>query len=42
MTVGDFNQLLTKSNMLPLIIFSMIFGFCVAACGGEESPVASS
>lgn len=39
LTVGDFNQLLTKSNMLPLIIFSMIFGFCVAACGGEESPV---
>lgn len=39
LTVGDFNQLLTKSNMLPLIIFSIIFGFCVSACGGEESPM---
>lgn len=39
LTVSDFNQLLTKSNMLPLIIFAMIFGFCVAGCGGEESPV---
>lgn len=39
LTVSDFNQLLSKSNMLPLIIFAMIFGFCVSACGGEESPM---
>ena len=39
LTVSDFSQLLSKSNMLPLIIFSMIFGFCVSSCGGEESPM---
>lgn len=39
LTVSDFNQLLSKSNMLPLIIFSILFGFCVSACGGEESPM---
>ena len=38
-TVGDFSQLLSKSHMLPLIIFSIMFGFCVSACGGEESYV---
>lgn len=25
--------------MLPLIIFAIIIGFCVASCGGGESPV---
>ena len=25
--------------MLPLIIFAIIMGFCVASCGGENSPV---
>ena len=25
--------------MLPLIIFAMIFGFCVSSCGGDESPM---
>ena len=39
LTVSDFSQLLSKSNMLPLIIFAIIFGFCVSACGGEESPM---
>ena len=39
LTVSDFSQLLSKSNMLPLIIFAMIFGYCVSACGGEESAV---
>ena len=28
-TVGDFYQLLSKSNMFPLIIFSIIFGFAI-------------
>ena len=28
-TVGDFNLLLSKSSMLPLIIFTIIFGFAV-------------
>ena len=39
LTVSDFSELLSKSHMLPLIIFAIIFGFCVAACGGEESPM---
>ena len=39
LTVDDFSKLLSKSNMLPLIIFAIIFGFCVAACGGEDSPM---
>lgn len=39
LTVSDFSDLWDKSNMLPLIIFAIIFGFCVSACGGEESPM---
>lgn len=39
LTVSDFSELLDKSHMLPLIIFAMIFGFCVSACGGEESAM---
>lgn len=39
LTVSDFSQLLSRLNMLPLIIFSIIFGFCVSACGGDESPM---
>ena len=39
LTVSDFPELWTKSNMLPLIIFAIIFGFCVSACGGDETPM---
>ncbi len=39
LTVSGFPELLSKSRMLPLIIFAIIFGFCVSACGGEESPM---
>ena len=39
LTVSDFSDLWDKSNMLPLIIFAIIFGFCVSACGGEETPM---
>ena len=39
LTVSDFPELWSKSHMLPLIIFAIIIGFCVASCGGEESPV---
>lgn len=39
LTVDDFPKLLSKSNMLPLIVFAMIFGFCVSACGGGNSPM---
>ena len=41
LTVSDFSDLWDKSNMLPLIIFAIIFGFCVSACGGEEPLWAS-
>ena len=30
-TVGDFNLILSKSAMLPLIIFAMTFGYCVSS-----------
>lgn len=39
LTVSDFSMLMSKSHMLPLIIFAIIFGFCVAMCGGDESPM---
>lgn len=39
LTVSDFSELLSKSHMLPLIIFSMLFGFCVSSLSrdGEEN-----
>ena len=39
LTVSDFSDLWDKSNMLPLIIFAIIFGSCVSASGGDESPM---
>ena len=39
LTVSDFSALLSRQNMLPLIIFSIMFGFCISACGGKESAV---
>lgn len=39
LTVDDFSGLLSKDHMLPLIIFAILFGLCVSACGGDESPV---
>ena len=39
LTVSDFNGLFTKSNMLPLIIFSVLFGVAVSAVGGEDNIV---
>ncbi|MGN0267077.1 MAG: dicarboxylate/amino acid:cation symporter [Lachnospiraceae bacterium] len=38
LTVDDFSGLLSRKNMLPLIVFSIMTGIAVAACGGEESP----
>lgn len=38
-TVSDFSGLLSRRAMLPLIIFSIIFGFCVNLSGGAETPV---
>ena len=39
LTVSDFSMLLCKANMLPLIIFSCIFGFSVRLCGDEVKIV---
>ena len=33
-TVEDFSDLFSRRNMLPLIVFSVLFGFCVSAAGG--------
>lgn len=39
LTVSDFPALLSRSNMLPLIVFAIIIGFCISSCGGADSPV---
>ena len=38
-TASDFVGLLTRKAMLPLIVFSILFGFAVNLNGGKESPV---
>ena len=39
-TVNDFVGLMSKANMLPLIVFSIMFGFCVSTVGGEDNMIA--
>lgn len=39
-TVSDFPLILSRSNMLPLIVFSILFGFSVSIVGGEDNKVA--
>ena len=39
-TVGDFPLLLSKSNLLPLIVFSALFGVAVSMLGEKGSLVA--
>ena len=39
LTVNDFSGLMSRNNMLPIIVFAILSGVCVSACGGEESPV---
>lgn len=39
LTVDDFSGLMSRRNMLPIIVFAILSGFCVSACGGKESPV---
>ena len=36
-TVNDFSALLSRRAMLPLIVFSLLFGFSVSACGGPDT-----
>ena len=38
-TVPDFANLLSRKAMLPLIVFSLLFGFAVNLNGGMETPV---
>ena len=38
-TASDFVGLLTRKAMLPLIVFSLLFGFAVNLNGGQETPV---
>ena len=38
-TVSDFSGLLSRRAMLPLIVFSLLFGFSVNLNGGAETPV---
>lgn len=38
LTVDDFTGLLSRKNMLPIIVFAIMSGIAVSACGGEESP----
>ena len=38
-TSSDFSGLLTRRAMLPLIVFSLLFGFAVNLNGGRETPV---
>ncbi len=39
-TVDDFAALLSRRAMLPLIVFSLLFGFSVSACGGPDTVTA--
>lgn len=39
LTVSDFSGLLSKDNMLAVIIFAIMSGVAVSACGGEKSQV---
>ena len=38
-TVSDFVHLMSKENMLPLIIFSILVGFCVSAEDSEDKII---
>jgi Na+/H+-dicarboxylate symporter len=40
-TVSDFAQLFSKSNMLQLIVFSIIFGISIAMAGVKAKPIAN-
>lgn len=39
-TVSDFNLLLSKSNMLQLIVFALLFGVATAMAGEKGRPIA--
>lgn len=39
-TVTDFPELISRKNMLPLIIFSIVFGICVNMIGEKRKSIA--
>lgn len=39
LTVTDLPELLSRRNMLPLILFSILFGLAVSLCGSKESAI---
>ena len=39
LTVSDFPELLSRRNMLPLIVFAILFGLAVAMSGGDRKSV---
>lgn len=41
LTVTDFPQLISRSNMLPLIIFSIVFGLCINMIGEKGRVIAN-
>ena len=41
-TVTDFTELISRRNMLPLIVFSVFFGFCITSMGEVGKKVASA
>lgn len=41
-TVSDFNLLLTKNNMLPLIVFAILFGISVATLGEKGVKISEA
>ena len=40
-TVGDLHHLLTRENLLPLIVFSAFFGAATSLCGKKGEPIAN-
>lgn len=38
-TVTDFTELISRKNMLPLIVFSIFFGACVSLLGERAKPI---
>lgn len=41
-TVTDFTELISRKNMLPLIIFSIFFGLCVSLIGEKGKKIADA
>lgn len=40
LTVSDFHLLLSKSHILPLIVFALLFGLAIASLGDKGKPMA--